>query len=486
MRRRNSVSLVLIYLGYVLVATLYPFKFTGVHWDSVRQSLSGFFVFSSPKDFILNVVLFIPLGVLLYRRLCAARNKLSAIAIAALVAAGTSLAIEILQSVFQRQPEAFDVLANALGAGAGAMTAAFWPNRFAAIVAGYGKRLEWAGMVVAMTLLFGAVPFVLSIVQFIAPFGVWNARFSFLLGNEATLDRPWLGRVHFVAVYNRALSAEEIHGRYSRGPAGMGSPEGLVSLYTFCEGEGHIVHDRSGVEPTLDLSVEPADGVRWLEAANGVEFVRPAVLRSREPARKLAAGSRATGELGIEAWVTPRDDNQRGPARIVSFSRSPIARNFTLAQEGSKIDFRLRTPLTGRNGALLTLTTSDILESLEIVHLVATYKDGVERLYVNGRAQPPALDLPNEIIVGFGTGRTLMAEAAYAFFYFFPAAFFSARFFAAQSRGFARATLLPAAIASLPLLAAELFQVYAFHRAVDISLIGVGLLVAALGAIGGE
>jgi glycopeptide antibiotics resistance protein len=485
MRSCNATILVLFYLGYILVATLYPFELTAVSWQSVRQSLSRFFVFSYHGDLILNVVLFIPLGVLLYHRLYAARNKLSAIAIAALVGAGASLAIEILQSVFHRQPQVFDVLTNALGAGAGAITAALWPSRFATIVDGWWTRLERAGVVLAIALLFGAIPFVLSVVQFTAPFEVWNPRFTFQLGNEATLNRPWLGKVYFVALYNRALSSEEIQGRYSRGPGGTDLPEGLVSLYTFSEGEGHIVHDRSGVEPIVDLSFEPTGSVRWLEAANGVEIVRPSVLRSREPARKIAAASRSTGELGIELWVMPRSDNQGGPARIVSFSRNPSARNFTLGQGESKIEFRLRTPVTGRNGSLLTLKTLDIIKSLEIVHLVATYKEGVERLYVNGREQPH-LHLPSGgIIIGFGTGRTALAAAAYAFFYFFPVGFFAAGFFSSWSRGFGRAALLSTVLAAGMLIATELFQVFAFQRVFDIRLVGVGVVVAAaLGVLG--
>jgi hypothetical protein len=481
MRPRNTTILALIYLGYVLVATLYPFEFKAVSWGSLREGSGGFFAFSDRWDFLLNVALFMPLGIFLYRLLILARDKLSAVVLAALVGAAVSFAIEFLQGFLERHPSAFDVLANALGAGTGAILAAHWPRRLAEAGGRCWARLERAGAVLAMALLFGSIPFVLSVVQYMAPFGVWNPRFTFQLGNEATLDRPWLGKVHFVALYNRALSAEEIQGRYGRGPAETGLPEGLVSLYTFNEGEGHIVYDRSGVEPALDLSFQPNGRVLWLESSNGVEIVRPAVLRSREPARKVAAASKATGELSIETWVTPRIGSQRGPARIVSFSRDSHARNFTLGQQGSEIEFRLRTPVTGRNGSLLTLTAPDGVAAREIVHLVATYRDGVARLYVDGREQPHALDLPSDGIIGLGTGRTTVAAAAYAFFYFFPAAFFAAGFFSGRSRQLTHAVLLPAVVATGLLIAAELFQVFAFHRAIDLRLLGFGLLASVLG-----
>lgn len=41
-------------------------------------------------------------------------------------------------------------------------------------------------------------------------FRTWGTEFPLLLGNEASLDRQWLGTLYLVAIYSRALSAEEI------------------------------------------------------------------------------------------------------------------------------------------------------------------------------------------------------------------------------------------------------------------------------------
>ncbi|WP_017299436.1 LamG-like jellyroll fold domain-containing protein [Nodosilinea nodulosa] len=38
----------------------------------------------------------------------------------------------------------------------------------------------------------------------------WDEAYRLALGNELTSDRPWLGEYHLVALYNRALSAEEV------------------------------------------------------------------------------------------------------------------------------------------------------------------------------------------------------------------------------------------------------------------------------------
>jgi hypothetical protein len=48
-------------------------------------------------------------------------------------------------------------------------------------------------------------------------FSVWNTNYPFLLGNEASLDRSWLGSIHLAAIYNRALSQAEVQRNYSGG-----------------------------------------------------------------------------------------------------------------------------------------------------------------------------------------------------------------------------------------------------------------------------
>jgi mono/diheme cytochrome c family protein len=45
----------------------------------------------------------------------------------------------------------------------------------------------------------------------------WLGEFRLLLANELTGDRPWLGELHLVAVYGRALTAEEVAGNFAAG-----------------------------------------------------------------------------------------------------------------------------------------------------------------------------------------------------------------------------------------------------------------------------
>jgi hypothetical protein len=45
----------------------------------------------------------------------------------------------------------------------------------------------------------------------------WNEAYRLSVGNELTGDRPWLGEVHLVAVYSRALAADEVKQNFKAG-----------------------------------------------------------------------------------------------------------------------------------------------------------------------------------------------------------------------------------------------------------------------------
>ena len=95
-------------------------------------------------------------------------------------------------------------------------------------------------------------------------FSTWDASYSLVIGNEVTGDRPWVGQLSVVAIYNRALSKKEVEKNYTVGrffnsgddSSGSRVTEGLVALYVFTEGGGEKVLDRSGKDPPLDLRLQ--------------------------------------------------------------------------------------------------------------------------------------------------------------------------------------------------------------------------------------
>ncbi len=164
---------------------------------------------------------------------------------------------------------------------------------------------------------------------------------------------------------------------------------GLVALYTFDEGAGDIVHDVAGRQPALDLRIDDPAATRW--RAGGLEVLAPARIASTGPASGITAAARATNEVTVEAWISPAELEQEGPARVVSLSLDALHRNVTLGhglwgeQPRKVYDVRLRTTATDENGSD-SLTTPAGAVRAGPQHVVFTRAaDGQRRIYVDGR-----------------------------------------------------------------------------------------------------
>jgi hypothetical protein len=175
----------------------------------------------------------------------------------------------------------------------------------------------------------------------------WDESYRLALANELTRDRTWLGEYRRVATYDRALTGEEIAEAFAGGPtSGAESP---VVLYTFDEGEGATVGDVSGSGDPLDLTIADPDAVEWLDGG-GLRVRQSTLIASPGPGTKVIEAVRRTGSITVEAWMKPANTTQGGPARIVSLSRDPGQRNFTLGQGGAAYEMRFRTTTTSANG----------------------------------------------------------------------------------------------------------------------------------------
>jgi hypothetical protein len=158
---------------------------------------------------------------------------------------------------------------------------------------------------------------------------------------------------------------------------------GQLVLYAFEEGSGTRVYDVSGFGTPLDLIVDNETAISWI-AGGGLEIKSSTVIQSAGAARKVIDAVKASDELSIEAWITPANTTQGGPARIVTLSRDSSYRNFTLGQHLDAYDVRLRTTETSYNG-IPSLRTSYGSLTNQLTHVVYT-RDvfGATKLYMDG------------------------------------------------------------------------------------------------------
>ena len=159
--------------------------------------------------------------------------------------------------------------------------------------------------------------------------------------------------------------------------------EGLVALFLFDRGKGSTIDDVSGVDPPIKLHITDANKISWAKDENAIEITGNSMIVSEGNADKLLNNMRDHKELSIEAWFSPDNLKQDGPARIISMSTNPYQRNFTLGQIGEDIAFRLRTTETDQNG-MPELNTQKHILTQKPIHIVATYDGSSKKLYING------------------------------------------------------------------------------------------------------
>jgi len=91
----------------------------------------------------------------------------------------------------------------------------------------------------------------------------WDPSYHLVLGNEATGNRPWYGKIFYIAIYDRSLTRQEIHKNYlavkARGE--LSSKEeylvsaGLVARYLFQERKGDKVGNDVSTDTSLNLYI---------------------------------------------------------------------------------------------------------------------------------------------------------------------------------------------------------------------------------------
>ena len=160
------------------------------------------------------------------------------------------------------------------------------------------------------------------------------------------------------------------------------STDGLQALYTFDEGQGEVVYDRSALDPPLDLSFVGDEGtVEWGEDCNCVEF-SGGMLRHELPWRLYGSTVVPPVQFSVEMWIQTDQTSQSGPARLFNLSDGWWTRNLQIGHDSQDLKVRVRHDgnLEGHPFARFT----DIFDGSDLIHLVLVFEQTEIRVYKNG------------------------------------------------------------------------------------------------------
>lgn len=158
--------------------------------------------------------------------------------------------------------------------------------------------------------------------------------------------------------------------------------KGLVAGYHFDSGDGKVIRDTSGYAKPLDLEIRTPKTVKRING--GIRIIGKPDIRSPKAAAKITDAVKRSRELTLEAWVTPENLTQEGPARLLTISGDSSNRNVTLGQQANAFDVRMRSTGTSENG-IPSIASKSGTVSTKLTH-VAYCRDrsGNARLFING------------------------------------------------------------------------------------------------------
>jgi hypothetical protein len=358
----------------IVLLTLFPFKFEAIAWGK-KDAIKQFFRNPSDSfDFFGNILLFMPLGYGLSQWLRPKRfNTILKFALLIAISLLGTITVETLQ-LFQpdRSSSVIDLFTNTLGGTLGGTIGLLGLEQL------IQPTNQWLGqqwnkqrtLTIALTLwivlMLGSTWKLSTMTQL----NNWNPDYNLAIGNEATGDRPWLGKVQSFSMTDRALSEPEVKQflQSSKFPA----LETSLADYNLIGDAPYRDSSRLNL-PALEKRSQQAPRPHW--------YI------TEQPPTALTTALQQKSAFTLATTFETRSLTQDGPARIISLSLDATERNLTLGQDNRQLIVRLRTPATGDNGAFMELRSPNNLQLNRSHHAVLTYENAILALYLDGN--PP-------------------------------------------------------------------------------------------------
>lgn len=279
-----------------------------------------------------------------------------------------TLLVESLQFFLpERAPAVSDILANTLGTLTGWVCLGLWKKR-PDVPERFRRKAFSIWILTVLTIVY---------LVFLVWIGFqmgkstkltnWNLSYPLLFGNEFTGDRSWSGSVEEVVVWDEALSDGDIEMLSSGGDPSAVAKDSMLVHYSFVD--LNSLPDEKGCLPDLTWI-----GGWIAPAGNGINRLdQNQWLITEDSAHCLVERLRSTSQFTIFLTLQTADLYQSGPARIMSISADTARRNLMLGQQGQDLIIRIRTPLTGENGAVPELRFPDVFTNLGMHTIVVSY-----------------------------------------------------------------------------------------------------------------
>jgi hypothetical protein len=400
----------LLHTLVVISGSLIPLKLAQ-SWTEVQNALQASMTLHIHEPIYITLterlLAFLPMGMLaclVMSQMKRSRVLTAATGLTLLVA----LTIEIAQAFVGRHARLTDFLLAAVFAAVGCTIGqAIIGSRaraLGALRAGASHRVAafWY-LVLVLILCNASILAILTVAYSGLHIAGWNCGYPLVIGNEATHDRPWLGWIRGLAIYDKVPTESEI-ARLTSVPmtaanSAVRRRAGALLIYAFDTINESRVSNLGLATPTDDLDGIVSGSAGHAPNDGSIEISDSVEVHTRNVPADLCRQIMTTESFAIEAEIATADASQTGPARIVSMSLDTFQRNFTLGQELGALVFRVRTPRNGPNGLSLPAHTNNRALIDGWKHIWATHGNGSAEIFVDGSPQLASPDGHRLIIV---------------------------------------------------------------------------------------
>lgn len=387
-------------LSCIFAATLSPFEFVIPEGFSGQFIIQEFNFGSSIKDYLQNILLFIPLGISLGVIITPIRQQFWIILIfSILVSAILSTTIELTQFfLIPRVSNLTDIIYNSLGGALGVILYYWRINiiRFIiAILTGNLKRLSLKVLLLTIGGYCSIVILGILLLLISVNLNNWDNDYYLAIGNEVTGDRPWNGNINSLYICDRSLDESQVTKGFKYKDDFFAQLPSLITSLVFFE-QQNFYQDRSQHVPNLSwqniLSLSKNNNSLYQVVANRnneknqdktILVNHEHWLRTEDSAFLLNKKIKNANEFTLSLIVATNKIDQRGPARIMALSGDIYAQNMTIGQEGRDLNFRLRTPITGNNPTHPEFIIPNIFTDHNLHQILITYAQKKLTFYID-------------------------------------------------------------------------------------------------------
>ena len=269
-----------------------------------------------------------------------------------------------------------DVLFNTLGAAIG--LSLFLVGRFLSTLNDFSFSLSF---ILGSLLLYSIfVTILLAFFSESSSFHNWDSSYPLTMGNERTGNRPWKGSINQIEIFNQSIPL-----RQNQSIAKMVSGYRKFRIGSFCNDNDRYFyfsgHEKDKLKWFGNLNLDTPPPTASFDRNNWLGTVCPPV--------KLNKNLIKTGKFTIYLKLEANELNQKGPARIFTISNDADHRNLTIGQMGTKLILRIRTPLTGVNGAHPQVAISNVFKDCLEKEIFLSFNGSTIITYVNNTFRSP-------------------------------------------------------------------------------------------------